>query len=96
VLGLQGISTVAEAGVQDVQNLAGMIVDRKIKAIFVESSVPRRNIEALQEAVRSKGFDVQIGGSLFSDALGTAGTKEGTYPGMFLYNVNTIVKALKD
>lgn len=96
VLGLQGISTVAEAGVQDVQNLAGMITERKIKAIFVESSVPRRNIEALQEAVRSKGFDVQIGGSLYSDALGTAGTKEGTYPGMFLYNVNTIVRALKD
>lgn len=96
VLGLQGLSTATEAGVQDVQKLAAMIVDRKIKAVFVESSVPRRNIEALQEAVRSKGFDVQIGGSLFSDALGNPGTPEGTYSGMFLYNVNTIVDALKE
>lgn len=96
VLGLQGISTTTEAGVQDVQKLACIIVDRKIKAIFVESSVPRRNVEALQEAVRSRGFDVQIGGSLFSDALGNPGTPEGTYTGMFLYNVSTIVYALKE
>jgi manganese/zinc/iron transport system substrate-binding protein len=95
VLGLQGISTATEAGVQDVQNLANTIVQRKVRAIFVESSVPKRNIEALQEAVRSKGFDVQIGGTLFSDALGNEGTIEGTYAGMFLYNVNTIVDALK-
>ena len=96
VLGLQGISTATEAGVQDVQNLAALIVERRIKAIFVETSVPRRNIEALQEAVRNRGFEVTIGGSLFSDALGNPGTREGTYPGMVLYNVNTIVNALKD
>jgi manganese/zinc/iron transport system substrate-binding protein len=96
VIGLQGISTASEAGVQDVQNLADTILQRKVKAIFVESSVPRRNIEALQEAVKSKGFNVVIGGSLFSDALGNPGTVEGTYTGMFHYNVNTIVNALKD
>jgi manganese/zinc/iron transport system substrate-binding protein len=96
VLGLQGISTATEAGVKDVQKLASLIVERKIKAVFVESSVPLRNIQALQEAVRSKGFEVQIGGSLFSDALGNPGTLEGTYTGMFLHNVNTIVNGLKE
>jgi manganese/zinc/iron transport system substrate-binding protein len=95
VMGLQGISTAAEAGVQDVQKLADLIVQRQVKAIFVESSVPLRNIEALSEAVKSKGFNVKIGGSLYSDALGNSGTPEGTYPGMFLHNVNTIVNALK-
>jgi len=95
VIGLQGISTASEAGVQDVQNLAGLIVERKVKAIFIESSVPKRNIEALQAAVKSKGLEVIIGGQLFSDACGDAGTFEGTYIGMFLYNVNTIVDALK-
>lgn len=96
VLGLQGISTATEAGVQDVQKLAGLIVDRKIKAIFIESSVPKRNIEALQAAVKSKGFNVAIGGELFSDACGDAGTFEGTYIGMVIHNVSTITSALKD
>lgn len=95
VVGLQGLSTATEAGVKDVQRLSQFIIDRKVKAIFVESSVPRRTIEALQAAVKSKGFDVKIGGSLYSDALGDAGTVEGTYIGMFQYNVNTIVSELK-
>lgn len=95
VVGLQGLSTATEAGVQDVQNLAKLIIRKKVKAIFVESSVPRRTIEALQEAVKSEGFDVQIGGTLYSDALGNSGTPEGTYIGMFKYNVNTIINALK-
>ncbi len=95
VVGLQGLSTATEAGVKDVQNLAKFIIDKKVKAIFVESSVPKRTIEALQEAVKSKGHDVKIGGTLYSDALGSAGTLEGTYIGMFEYNVNTIVNALK-
>lgn len=94
VVGLQGLSTATEAGVQDVQNLAKLIIDKKVKAIFVETSVPKRTIEALQQAVLSKGFEVEIGGTLYSDALGNAGTKEGTYLGMFRYNVNTIVEAL--
>jgi manganese/zinc/iron transport system substrate-binding protein len=94
VRGLQGISTVAEAGTGDVRELSRFIADRKIPAIFVESSVPRRNIEAVQAAVRSLGFEVVIGGELFSDALGTAGTPEGTYVGMTRHNVETIVDAL--
>lgn len=95
VVGLQGLSTATEAGVQDVQNLANFIIDKKVKAIFVESSVPRRTIEALQAAVNSKQHQVEIGGTLYSDALGNADTAEGTYIGMFKYNVNTIVNALK-
>ncbi|SHI36716.1 manganese/zinc/iron transport system substrate-binding protein [Arenibacter nanhaiticus] len=95
VLGLQGISTATEAGVQDVQQLSEFIIKNKVKSIFIETSVPRRTIEALQASVGSKGHQVTIGGSLYSDALGTKGTIEGTYIGMFKYNVNTIVSALK-
>ena len=94
VVGLQGLSTATEAGVQDVRRLSQFIIDNKVKAIFIESSVPRRTIEALQEAVLSKNHDVGIGGSLYSDALGNAGTIEGTYVGMFRANVKTIVEAL--
>ena len=95
VIGLQGLSTATEAGVRDVQDLARTIIDKQVKAIFIESSVPRRTIEALQAAVKAEGFDVQIGGTLYSDALGDAGTEEGTYAGMYRHNVNTIVNALK-
>ena len=95
VVGLQGISTATEAGVQDVQKLSDFIIENKVKAIFIESSVPRRTIEALQESVLSKNHEVEIGGSLYSDALGDAATVEGTYLGMFRYNVNTIVEALR-
>ena len=94
VLGLQGISTVSEAGTADVQRLAELVATRKIPAMFVESSVSPRGIEAVREAVRSRGFAVGIGGSLFSDALGDTDTPEGTYVGMVRYNVTTIVKAL--
>ena len=95
VVGLQGLSTATEAGVQDVQQLSEYIIEHKVKAIFVESSVPRRTIEALEAAVLSKGHQVSIGGSLYSDALGDVGSVEGTYIGMFLYNVKTIVNALQ-
>lgn len=94
VQGLQGISTAAEAGIEDVQNLAKEIANRRIRAVFVESSVPRRRVEALQEAVRARGFRVEVGGELFSDALGNRGTEEGTYDGMVRHNIDTIVNAL--
>ncbi len=94
VRGLQGISTAAEAGAGDVQALARFIADRRIPAIFVESSVSPRTIQAVREAVRSRGFDVEIGGSLFSDAMGSPGTPEGTYIGMVRHNVDTIVAGL--
>jgi len=95
VRGLQGISTESQAGTADVQALAEFIVEQQIPAIFVESSVPQRNVEAVQAAVQSQGFDVQIGGSLFSDAMGSEGTPEGTYIGMVRHNIDTIVAALK-
>lgn len=95
VVGLQGLSTATEAGVQDVQKTAAYIIDHKVKSVFIESSVPRRTVEALQAAVNSKNHQVKIGGTLFSDALGNPGTPEGTYIGMFKYNVHTIVTALK-
>jgi manganese/zinc/iron transport system substrate-binding protein len=95
VRGLQGISTEAQAGTADVQDLANFIVEKQIPAIFVESSVPQRNVEAVQAAVQAQGFDVQIGGSLFSDAMGSEGTPEGTYIGMVRHNIDTIVTALK-
>lgn len=95
VVGLQGLSTATEAGVQDVQKLAAFIIENKVNAIFVESSVPKRTIEALQAAVKSKNHEVAIGGTLYSDALGTAGTVEGTYIGMYEYNVKTIIESLK-
>lgn len=95
VLGLQGISTTSEAGTGDVKALADYIVKKQIKAIFVESSVPKKNIEALQEAVRAQGFNVEIGGELYSDSLGTKGTEAETYIGTVRSNVDTIVEALK-
>lgn len=94
VRGLQGISTASEAGTADVQRLAEFIATRRIPAVFVESSVPRRTVEAVQAAVRARGFDVQIGGELFSDAMGSRGTVEGTYIGMVRHNIDTIVGAL--
>ena len=95
VLGLQGISTASEAGTADVQRLADTIATRRIPAVFVESSVPVRNIEAVQAAVRARDFDVVIGGRLFSDAMGDTGTPEGTYAGMVRYNIDTIVSSLR-
>jgi manganese/zinc/iron transport system substrate-binding protein len=94
VRGLQGISTATEAGTADVQDLADFIAERRIPAIFVESSVPPRTIEAVQAAVRAQGFEVQIGGELFSDAMGNPGTDEGTYVGMVRHNIDTIVGSL--
>ncbi|WP_313180695.1 metal ABC transporter solute-binding protein, Zn/Mn family [Lacrimispora sp.] len=95
VRGLQGISTDAEAGTADVSDLAGFIVERQIKAIFVESSVPPKTIEALQAAVKAKGFDVSIGGELYSDSLGDAQSGAGTYILTVKANIDTIVDALK-
>lgn len=95
VRGLQGISTVTEAGTGDIQDLADFIVERRIPSIFVESSVSPRTIQAVEEAVRARGWDVGIGGSLFSDAMGDPGSPEGTYVGMVRHNVDTIVNGLK-
>ncbi len=96
VHGLQGISTASEAGAADVRELAEFIVARRIPAIFVETSVPVRTIEALQAAVAARGFQVAIGGELYSDALGDADSPGGTYIGMMRHNMTTIVAALHE
>ena len=95
VQGLQGISTTAEFGVRDVSNLVKFIIEKKIKAIFVETSVSQKSIEAVLEGCRQQGHNVVIGGKLYSDAMGEAGTPEGTYIGMVEANVAIVVKALK-
>lgn len=95
VKGIQGISTDSEAATSDINDLAKFIASHKIKAIFVESSVPHKTMEALQAAVKAEGFDVHVGGELYSDSLGEEGTPEGTYIGMYRKNVDTIVNALK-
>ncbi len=94
VYGLQGISTESEAGTADVQALADLIVEREIPAIFVETTISPRTVEAVQAAVRAKGFNVEIGGSLFSDALDSPGKPGGTYTGMLRENATTIANAL--
>lgn len=95
VRGLQGISTASEAGTADVQRLAEFIVARDLPAVFVESSIPQRTVEAVQAAVRARGGEVEIGGELFADAMGTAGTPEGSYVGMVRHNIDTIVGGLQ-
>ena len=95
VRGLQGISTVSEFGLQDVSYLVNFIVQHKVKAVFVESSVSPKAIEAVVVGSRKKGHNIKIGGTLYSDALGEKGTPAGTYTGMVRQNVNSIVSALK-
>ncbi len=95
VVGLQGINTQTEAGTADVSALAQFITEKEIKALFIESSVSTRTIEALQEAVRTRGWEVEIGGELFSDALGDSSQDAETYVKMFHRNIDTIVDGLK-
>ncbi|MUT68517.1 zinc ABC transporter substrate-binding protein [Paenibacillus sp. NEAU-GSW1] len=95
VTGLQGMNTMSEYGSKDVSKLRDFLVDNQIKAVFIESSVPRKSIESVIEGAKQLGHEVTIGGELFSDAMGDEGTVEGTYIGMVKHNVDTIVNALK-
>lgn len=95
VEGLQGISTVADIGLRDIARIIDLIIENNIKAIFVETSVSEKTVNAVIDGCKEKGHDVKIGGSLFSDAMGQLGTYEGTYIGMVKTNVNTIVESLK-
>lgn len=94
VRGIQGFSTESEAGVRDLEELVDFIVERGIPAVFVETSVADKNVRALVEGAKARGHDVEIGGLLYSDAMGQAGTYRGTYIGMIDHNVTTIVNAL--
>ena len=95
VMGLQGISTDSEASVADIRNLSRVIAERRIPAVFVETSISPRYMRALRASVKARGFDVQIGGSLYSDSMGSPGTEEGSYIGMFRSNVDAIVESLE-
>ncbi|MDH3265246.1 MAG: zinc ABC transporter substrate-binding protein [Paracoccaceae bacterium] len=94
VIGIQGISTESEAGLNRIGELVGLLVQRRIGAVFVESSVSDRNTRALIEGAAAQGHEVKIGGELFSDAMGPPGTYEGSYLGMIDHNVTTIAAAL--
>jgi manganese/zinc/iron transport system substrate-binding protein len=96
VLAIQGVSTVSEPGLKDVSNLVNLIVRRKIKAIFVESSVSSKSITAVIEGCKAKGHRVKIGGTLYSDALGDVKSGANTYNGMMRKNVKTLVRALNN
>lgn len=95
VKGLQGLSTDSEYGLRDVQDLVNVLADRNIKAVFIESSISERSINAVVEGSKEKGHQVVIGGELFSDAMGEEGTQEGTYTGMYRHNIETITESLK-
>ena len=94
VRGIQGISTESEAGLEDLNRLVDLIVERDVRAVFVETSVADKNVRALVEGAKSRGKSVRIGGYLFSDAMGAAGTYEGTYIGMIDHNVTIVTRAL--
>lgn len=95
VVAIQGISTATEATTASIRRVAEIIAERKVRAAFVESSVPRQTIDAVLAAARDRGADVRIGGSLFSDAAGDSGTPEGTYIGMLRANAETITNGLR-
>lgn len=95
VEGLQGLSTDSEYSVRDVDNIVNLLVEREISAVFIESSVSDRSINAIIEGAAQQGHDVEIGGELYSDAMGEEGTEEGTYEGMFRHNVDTIAGSLQ-
>ena len=90
----QGISTEAEASIADIRAVAELVVSRQIPAIFVETAVNPRNIEAVQAAARDRGWEVTIGAPLFADAMGDPDTPEGSYLGMIRHNVLAIAAAL--
>ncbi len=94
VQGVQGLSTESEAGLQRINELVDLLVNKKVSAVFVESSVSRKNIDSLVEGARSRQHEVVVGGELFSDAMGRAGTYEGTYIGMLDHNITLVARGL--
>ena len=91
---IEGISTASEASIADIRAVAGFVIENDVPAVFVETTVNPRTIQALVAEVQGRGHDVVIGGELFSDAMGDAGTPEGTYIGMIRANTITIAQAL--
>ncbi len=94
VLGVQGISTDSEAGLQQINSLVDLLVEQKIPAVFVESSVPRKSIETLIRGAAAHDHTIRIGAELYSDAMGPTGTYEGTYLGMLDHNLTRVARSL--
>lgn len=94
VVGLQGLSTEDEVGISDIQSTINLLVEKQVPAVFVESSINQNSIQAVIEGAAKTGLDVELGGELYSDAMGEAGTEEGTYLGMYRHNVDTIYQGL--
>ena len=94
VIGLQGLSTEDEVGLSDIGSTVQLLIEKKVPAVFIESSINQSSIRAVIDGASKEGLEVTLGGELFSDAMGAKGTEEGTYLGMYHHNVNTIYKAL--
>lgn len=94
VIGLQGLSTEDEVGLSDIQSTVKLLIENQVPAVFVESSINQSSIQAVIDGASKEGLEVVLGGELYSDAMGTKGTEEGTYLGMYRHNVITIYKAL--
>ena len=94
VIGLQGLSTEDEVGLSDIQSTVKLLIEKQVPAVFVESSINQNSIQAVIDGASKEGLEVTLGGELYSDAMGTEGTEEGTYLGMYRHNVNTIYQAL--
>lgn len=94
VRGLQGISTAAEYGARDVKELIDFIIENKVKSVFIETSISDKNLQAVVAGAKARKYTLNIGGTLYSDALGEAGTDAGTYLGMLISNTNTIASGL--
>ncbi|MER2072292.1 MAG: zinc ABC transporter substrate-binding protein [Psychrobacillus sp.] len=94
VVGLQGLSTEAEIGLSDIEETIQLLVEHQVPAVFIESSINPASINAVIEGAKKEGLDIELGGELFSDAMGDADTEEGTYIGMYEHNVATIFQAL--
>ena len=95
VRGLQGISTTAEFGTKDIKDLTDFIIENQIKAVFVETSVPNKNLEAVVASAQARDYSIRIGGTLYSYALGEKKTPGGTYEGMLISNIENIIEGLK-
>lgn len=94
VWGIQGVSTESEAGVTDIRETARLVAERRIPAIFVESTINPRTVQAVVEAARRLGHEVTLGEQLFSDAMGEEGTAQGSYIGMLHANTRAVVDGL--
>ncbi|MDN6297067.1 MAG: zinc ABC transporter substrate-binding protein [Halomonas sp.] len=94
VEGIQGISTATETGIADIRRMADVVIEREVPAVFIESTINPRTVQAVIDAAQKRGHEVEIGGQLYSDAMGESGTADGTYIGMLYANTRAIVEAL--